>query len=73
MAADGPAVLDAYGVEKAAHHRRVDGCMITQVIGLNHPDRVLTLTPIMSTPNGGAVLDAMGRQRGPPLAARARR
>ena len=35
------------------------GGMITQVVGLNHRDRVLTLTPIMSTPDPGAVLDAI--------------
>jgi len=34
------------------------GGMITQLIGLNHPERVLTLTPIMSTPNPGATLEA---------------
>ena len=59
MAADGPAVLDAYGIEKAHIIGASMGGMITQVIGLNHPERVLTLTPIMSTPNGGAVLDSM--------------
>ena len=59
MATDGVAVLDAYGVERAHIIGASMGGMITQLIGLNHPERVLTLTPIMSTPNGGAVLDAM--------------
>ena len=39
------------------------GGMISQVVGLEHPSRVLTLTPIMSTPDPGAVMDAMeGRE-----------
>lgn len=59
MAADGVAVLDAYGVEQAHIVGASMGGMITQVIGLNHPERVLTLTPIMSTPNPGATLGAL--------------
>ena len=63
MAADGVAVLDAYEVEQAHIVGASMGGMITQVIGLNHPDRVLTLTPIMSTPDPGAALDAIeGRE-----------
>ena len=58
MAADGVAVLDAYGVERAHIAGASMGGMITQMIGLNHPDRVLTLTPIMSTPDPGATLEA---------------
>ena len=65
MAADGPAVLDAYGIEKAHIVGASMGGMITQVIGLNHPERVLSLTPIMSTPNGGAVLDSMEGKESP--------
>ncbi len=64
MAADGAAVLDAYGIEQAHIVGASMGGMITQVIGLNHPDRVLTLTPIMSTPQAGAVLDAMEGEEG---------
>ena len=59
MAADGVAVLDAYNIERAHIVGASMGGMITQVIGLDHPDRVLSLTPIMSTPSAGAVLDAM--------------
>lgn len=59
MAADGAAVLDAYGVERAHIVGASMGGMITQVIGLNHSERVLTLTPIMSTPNPGATLGAL--------------
>ena len=64
MAADGPAVLDGYGIEQAHIVGASMGGMITQLIGLNHPERVLTLTPIMSTPNPGATLDAMGDSAG---------
>ncbi|MDH3683039.1 MAG: alpha/beta fold hydrolase, partial [Acidimicrobiia bacterium] len=59
MAADAVAVLDAYGVEQAHIVGASMGGMITQVVGLNHPERVLSLTPIMSTPDPGAVLDAI--------------
>lgn len=63
MAADAVAVLDGYGVDKAHIVGASMGGMITQLIGLNHPDRVLSLTPIMSTPDPGAVLDALeGRE-----------
>ena len=59
MAADGVAVLDAYGVERAHIVGASMGGMITQLIGLNHPGRALTLTPIMSTPNANATLNAL--------------
>ena len=58
MAADGVAVLDAYGIDRAHIAGASMGGMITQLIGLNHPERVLTLTPIMSTPDPGATLEA---------------
>ena len=64
MAADGVAVLDGYGVDKAHIVGASMGGMITQLIGLNHPDRVLTLTPIMSTPNPGATLNALDGDAG---------
>ena len=63
MADDAIAVLDAYGVEQAHIIGASMGGMISQVVGLEHPSRVLTLTPIMSTPDPGAVMDAMeGRE-----------
>ena len=68
MAADGVAVLDAYGFDKAHIAGASMGGMITQVIALNHPERVLTLTPIMSTPNANATLEAMdGESSSAPL------
>ena len=68
MAADGVAVLDAYGIDKAHIAGASMGGMITQVIALNHPERVLTLTPIMSTPNANATLEAMdGESSNAPL------
>jgi pimeloyl-ACP methyl ester carboxylesterase len=52
MAADGIAVLDALGVA-AAHVVGVSmGGMIAQNMAIHHPDRVLSLCSIMSTPTG---------------------
>jgi len=52
MAADGAALLDELGIP-AAHVVGVSmGGFIAQLIALNHPDKVLTLTSIMSGPNG---------------------
>ena len=58
LAADGIAVLGAYGVAQAHIVGVSMGGMIVQLIGLNYPERVLTLTPIMSTPRAGVVMDA---------------
>lgn len=52
MAADGIGVLDALGVG-AAHVVGVSmGGMIAQHLAIHHPDRVLSLCSIMSTPTG---------------------
>jgi len=59
MADDAIAVLDHYGIAKAHIAGASMGGMITQLVGLNYPERVLTLTPIMSSPDPGAVTDAM--------------
>ena len=59
LADDAVAVLDHYEVDKAHIIGASMGGMITQLVGLNHADRALSLTPIMSSPNPGAVTDAM--------------
>lgn len=65
MADDAVGVLDAFGVDKAHIVGASMGGMITQQIALRHPERVITITPIMSTPDpsgvvpgGAATLDA---------------
>lgn len=49
MAADGVGLLDALGIEKAHIVGASMGGMITQHIGFSHPEKVLSLTSIMST------------------------
>jgi len=50
MALDGIALLDHLEIDKAHVVGASMGGMIAQVITLNHPERVITLTGIMTTP-----------------------
>jgi pimeloyl-ACP methyl ester carboxylesterase len=57
MAADAIAVLDAAGV-KQAHVAGVSmGGMITQSVAIEHPDRVLSMTSIMSATGAPGTMD----------------
>ncbi|MDA3040164.1 MAG: alpha/beta hydrolase [Actinomycetota bacterium] len=55
MAADGIAVLDAVGVERAHVVGMSMGGMIVQRMAIDHPDLVLSMTSIMSTTGDTAV------------------
>lgn len=55
MAQDSMAVLDAAGVRQAHIAGVSMGGMIVQRIAINHPDRVLSMTSIMSAPSGNVV------------------
>jgi pimeloyl-ACP methyl ester carboxylesterase len=52
MADDGIGLLDALGIERAHVVGASMGGMIGQVMAVRHPDRVLSLTSIMSTTGG---------------------
>ena len=56
MADDAMAVLDAAGVKKAHIAGVSMGGMIVQTVALNHPDRVLSMTSIMSATGGAETL-----------------
>ncbi len=49
MAADGMAVLDALGIAQAHVAGSSMGGMIVQTMAIEHPDRVRSLTSVMST------------------------
>ena len=55
MAADAVALLDAIGIGKAHIVGASMGGMIAQLVAANHPDRVLTLTSIMSSTGNPAL------------------
>ena len=57
MAADGIAVLDAVGADKAHVAGVSMGGMISQAIAIEHPGRVLSLTSIMSSSGAPGTMD----------------
>ena len=63
MASDAVAVLDYYGVDKAHVIGQSMGGIIAQLVGLNHPERVLTLTPIMTTANPPGLFAAVSAKQ----------
>ena len=52
MARDAIGVLDGYGIERAHVVGASMGGMIGQAVAIEHPERILTLTSIMSSPSG---------------------
>lgn len=52
LADDAVGVLDALGIDSAHIVGASMGGFISQLIAINHPDRVLSLTSIMSSPGG---------------------
>lgn len=75
MANDAVGLLDHLGIEKAHILGASMGGMIVQTIAIEHPERVLTLTSVMSTTGelefGQATPEAMGALLTPPPAGRA--
>ena len=59
LANDALGVLDAYGVERAHIVGASMGGMIAQTLAIEHPERILTVTSIMSTPAGRSLQLAM--------------
>ena len=53
MAKDAICLMDYLGIDKAHIVGASMGGMITQIIGLDYPERALSLTPIMSSPGLG--------------------
>jgi pimeloyl-ACP methyl ester carboxylesterase len=74
MAADGLAVLDVLGIDRAHVVGLSMGGMIVQVMAIEHPDRVASMCSVMSTTGdrsvGGASDEAMAALRTPPPAER---
>lgn len=68
MANDAIGVLDAYGIRRAHVVGASMGGMIGQALAIEHPERVLTLTSIMSSPLGVGITVAMtsGESQGLP-------
>jgi pimeloyl-ACP methyl ester carboxylesterase len=74
MAADAVALLDHLGIDKAHIVGASMGGMIVQAIAIEHPERVLTMTSIMSTTGeveyGQATPEALAQLTVPPPADR---
>jgi pimeloyl-ACP methyl ester carboxylesterase len=74
MAADVLAVLDALGVEKAHVMGLSMGGMIVQRLAIDHPDRLLSMTSVMSAPGepgyGEASPEALAVLTAPPARSR---
>lgn len=58
MADDGIGLLDALGIERAHVVGASMGGMIVQLMAVHHPDRLLTMTSIMSTTGNGKLPQA---------------
>ena len=56
MARDAVAVLDAYGVERAHFMGASQGGMIAQIAAIQDPERVASLTLMMSTPDPSPIV-----------------
>jgi pimeloyl-ACP methyl ester carboxylesterase len=59
LADDAVGVLAAYGVDRAHVVGASMGGMIAQQVALRHPDRVVTIAPMISTPDPSAITDAL--------------
>lgn len=64
MANDAVGVLDAYGIERAHLAGASSGGMIVQLVAIHHPERVLSIIPIISTPHVPEAAHAVAGARG---------
>ena len=59
LADDAVGVLDAFGIDRAHVVGASMGGMIAQQVALRHPDRVITITPMISTPDPSAIMASL--------------
>ena len=64
MADDAAALLGALGIEKAHVVGASMGGMIVQLMAIHHPDRLLSMTSIMSTTGNPRLLEKRGGKSG---------